>query len=298
MDESGFREGVTIIGLGLLGTSLALALKARGVRVGAWTRRAEVLKWALEEGAVDEVFASSGEAVSKAALTVLCLPVPGIIEFIREHAGDWRRGAVVSDVGSVKGIVVREAAAILSGTGVEFVGAHPMAGTEKSGPEHGFKELYEGAEIFVTPSRGVSEAALARVRGLWEGVGGNVRELSAGEHDALVARTSHLPHVLSLSLTRAVLDCNEEERRRRYLGCAGAFRDCTRISSSSPSMWREIIEANRDEVLSALAEARAELERIDSWIKEGEFDLLEEGFERGRHLREEWMAYRDGKGAR
>ncbi|MDD3119523.1 MAG: prephenate dehydrogenase/arogenate dehydrogenase family protein, partial [Victivallales bacterium] len=238
MAEDGFKTPVAVVGLGLLGTSLAMALKAKKIPVTGWTRRREIRNWAVAQQIITATADDVESVLGQAAITVICLPIPEIIAFVRDHAGAWRPGAVVTDIGSVKEVIVTAGEAELVPRGVHFVGSHPMAGTEKSGPEHAFPELYDNAEVFVTPTKQTDPAAVAAVRQLWELIGTSVVAIDPATHDNLVAHTSHISHLLALSLTEAVLDCREELRPLRYSGCATGFRDTSRIASSSPKMWR------------------------------------------------------------
>ncbi len=295
MAEDGFRGNVVIVGFGLLGTSLAMALKSRGVRVGGWTRREEVRNWAMEKGIVDFTAAEASEVLAQADITVICLPIPHIISFIKNHAEHWKDGSIVTDVGSVKQVIVDAAETALQDTGVTFIGSHPMAGTEKSGPEHAFKELYDNSEVFVTRTAKVDQKAIQRVIGLWEAIGAEVAVVDPPEHDSLVAYTSHIPHLISLAMTGTVLDCNgnDELKHLRYSGCATGFRDTSRITSSSPQMWREIIENNRGAVLEAAARIEKKWRQLSELVENGDFDQLEAEFAQGKFLRDEWIKYKN-----
>lgn len=293
MAEDGFKPQVAVIGLGLLGTSLAMALKEQGLRVSGWTRRGEVREWALRQQVIDETAEQPAELLGKADITVICLPIPQIIAFIREHAGEWRSGAIVTDIGSVKEAIVSVAEEVLAGSGVYFVGGHPMAGTEKAGPEYAFKEMYRNAEVFLTRSASTDAGALAQVRRLWESIGTVVVELGVRDHDILVAHTSHISHVIALALTQAVLDCDEPEQRLRYSGCATGFRDTSRITSSSPQMWREIIENNQPAVLETVKAFEARWRHLREIIEKRQYDELQQEFAKGKQLRDHWIEYKN-----
>ncbi len=290
--EDGFKN-VAIIGLGLLGASLAMSLKNKKIRRLGWTRRAEVRQKLFSDGVIDETADDPETLLSKAELTVICLPVQEIIRFCSEHVHAWKKGAVVSDVGSVKGIIDSALTGLFAPRGVDFIGAHPMAGTEKSGPEAAFPELYENAPVFICPDKSSSPDNLLKLRRFWEQLNTVVMELPASDHDMLVARTSHVPHVVSLALTLSVLDCpTEEETNRRYYGCAGGFRDTSRITSSSPQMWRQIIEQNKGAVLEALKSFQHYLDRTKNMIENDEYDKIENEFATGRRERDLWLAKR------
>lgn len=295
MADDGFKPQIAIIGLGLLGTSLAMALKARGHAVIGWTRRREIRQWAVDQGILDHTAEPAADVLRQADLTVLCLPIPQIMNFLREHARDWRPGSVVTDIGSVKECIVAAAEAALADTGVCFVGSHPMAGTEQSGPEHAFPELYAHAQVFAVRTALTTPEAFAAVRQLWETVGTQVVPIEAREHDLLVAHTSHVPHLLAYALSLTVLGCDEPDRQLRYAGCANGFRDTSRISSSSPQMWREILEHNRPAVLAAMAEFENCWQKLKDELAAGDFTALEQTLTRGKNLRDAWLDARSNR---
>ncbi len=247
-------ENIAIIGLGLLGASLGMALRCRAYHRLGWTRRSEVRDWALENNVIDETCEDIKDLLAKADLTILCLPIPRIMEYIETYADCWKPGEIVSYFGSVKGIFFNCGEKFLTPHVVNFVGGHPMAGTENSGPDAAFEKLYLNAEVFVTKTANTSTQALEQVKEFWESIGTKVVDLEMREHDNLVAHTSHISHIMALALTEAVLDCAPETLALRYSGCASGFRDTSRISSSSPSMWREIIENNQPAVLEVVKE--------------------------------------------
>jgi prephenate dehydrogenase len=285
-------ENVAIIGLGLLGASLGMALRGGTYHRLGWTRRKEVRDWALENDVIDETCDDIKEILGKADLTILCLPIPRIMEYIETYAGCWKPGVVVSDIGSVKEIIVNCGEKFLSPLGVDFVGGHPMAGTEKSGPEAAFEKLYLNAEVFVTRTENTSVEAVKLVKEFWKSIGTKVVELKTREHDNLVAHTSHISHILALALTEAVLDCDPETLVLRYSGSATGFRDTSRITSSSPSMWREIIENNQPAVLEAVRELGKRYDNLSKIIENKEYDKLEAEFAKGKKLRDAWIKYK------
>lgn len=287
-------KNVAIIGLGLLGGSLGMALRKSPYHRLGWTRRGEVRKWALENDVIDESCDDIKDLLGKADLTILCLPIPRIMDYIENFAECWRPGTVVSDIGSVKEVIVNCGEKFLVPRGVAFVGGHPMAGTEKSGPEAAFEKLYANAEVFITATENTSAEALRSVREFWETVDTKVVEISAREHDRLVAHTSHISHIVALALTEAVLDCDPETRALRYSGCATGFRDTSRITSSLPSMWREIIENNQPAILEVIREFGKRYEKLGKLIKNKEYDSLEAEFAKGKELRDAWMEYKKG----
>lgn len=290
------KKNLLIVGLGLLGGSLGMALRAGAWRRLGYARRPETRTRALELDAVDEVGDDLAGLLARADLTVIALPIPATIEFLRTHAKDWRPGAVVTDVGSVKADIVQAAREAFAGSDVRFVGSHPMAGTEKSGIDAAFPTLYDRADVFVTASPGDDPAAAVLVGGLWRSLGAKVVPIDAVVHDALVARSSHVLHILASALTLSVLDVDDpDERRRRFAGCATGFRDTSRIASSNPAMWREIIERNRAAVLAAMRDFDLCYERFRTLVIEGRFDEFEAEFAAGKRLRDEWLEYKKGK---
>jgi len=286
-------ENVAIIGLGLLGASLGMALRGKAYHRLGWTRRGEVRDWGLKNDIIDESCEDIKEVLAKADLTILCLPIPRIMEYIETYADCWKPGSVVSDIGSVKEIIVNCGEKYLTPYGVNFVGGHPMAGTEKSGPSAAFDKLYLNAEVFVTKTAITSAEALNCVKEFWKSIDTKVVELETREHDNLVAHTSHISHILALALTEAVLDCDPETLALRYSGCATGFRDTSRITSSSPSMWREIIENNQSAVLDVLEEVEKRYNNLSEIIKSKEYDKLESEFSKGKKLRDAWMEYKN-----
>ena len=290
--NSSSNTAVAVIGVGLLGASLGMALRGKPFRRIGWARRESVRRWALDCDVFDECPSTAEEAFAAADLTVLALPVPEIIRFLREYAPLWKPGSVVTDIGSVKSGVMA-AAAELAERGVFFVGGHPMAGTEKSGPESALPDLYSNADVFLTPSPGVPAEAVGRVAALWRAAGGRPAEIDAERHDDLVARTSHVLHLIASSLAISILDAPDAATRlERFRGCATGFRDTSRIASSSPVMWREIIESNAPAVLRAFREFENCCGRMRDLIAAGDFDGFEREFAHGKRLRDSWLEYK------
>lgn len=285
------KEGkpvLLIAGCGLLGSSLGLALKGKRYRLLSWARRPEVAQWAAANGAADEPVYDLAEGLSRADITVFCLPIPAIIEHLKKFRTCFKPGGVVTDVGSVKAPIMRTAAEC----GVDFVGSHPMAGTEKSGHLAGFGALYDNADVFVCRGQAADDS-VAKVLELWRAAGGNPRLIDPETHDNLVAHTSHVLHVIASSLALSILDGGSPEADgMRFAGCATGFRDTSRIASSSPAMWREIIESNAEEVLIALKDFEREYEIFKELIRRGDFDGFEKRFAAGKILRDKWLRYK------
>lgn len=289
-------QSVGIIGLGLLGGSLGMSLKDKYHRIG-WGRREENRSAALELDAVDEVVESAGELLQKADITVLAVPVQATMDFFAEHADIFPAGAVVTDVGSLKGEICAAAGKILAPRKVRFVGSHPMAGTEKRGVGAAFSTLYDNADIFILNGGGADPEAVEMVSRMWQCAGGHPKFLADAEaHDALVARTSHVLHIVASALTSGILESeNPEEQSRRFAGCATGFRDSCRIAASNPAMWREITEKNAAAVLKAMDEFEERYFNLRKLIENGDFDKFQDEFARGKELRDQWMSYKNNR---
>lgn len=283
-------EKIAVIGLGMLGCSLCASLEGTCVRLG-WGRRPEVGKWARETGLIEEDCPSVESALEQADIAVLCLPVPVIMEYLHKYSALMKK-TLVTDIGSVKGCIVRAA----EESGVRFVGSHPMAGTEKSGPESLVRGIYAGATVFIVPSANSSEEDAVRVEALWRKVHALPRRLNAKEHDLLVANTSHVPHVVSCALALSVLGVPEEGRELRFAGCASGFRDTVRVAASSPKMWKEILSHNQEAVLEAMAYYEERCAHLKKLIAEGDFDGFEREFAEGKALVEAWRRSQNQNG--
>ncbi len=285
---------VLIVGLGLLGGSLGMALRGKNYQRYGWARRESTRQMALELDAVDLSSENLEELLSTADITILALPIPSIIEFIKRYASCWTKGAIVTDIGSVKLEIMACAKEFLAPRGVTFVGSHPMAGTEKSGIENSFAELYENADAFICRYDGVDDVSIKSIEEIWEAAGCNCVHIDPVEHDNLVAHTSHVPHILASALALSVLSTEDaHELEQRFAGCATGFRDTSRIASSNPVMWREILEHNQGAVLEAMESFDQFYEEFRSIMKERRFDDFEKLFGRGRTLRDSWLVYKE-----
>lgn len=280
-------ERVSIIGLGLIGGSLALALRRAGVvgEVVGCGRTPEKLQYALDNGVADVVTKSPEEAVAGAGLVVVCAPVglvPEMLGVIRPALG---AGAVVTDVGSTKRGIMERAGALFGGGGPWFVGSHPMAGSEDSGVEAAREDLFENALCVLTPGEGCSGEVVGRVRGVWEAAGAKVLEMGAGEHDFLVAASSHLPHLIAVTLTRSLAGFSREREEILPL-LAGGFRDTTRIASGSPEVWRDICLMNREAILKMLEGFEGVFEETRRVVREGTDEEIERLFAAAKEFRD------------
>jgi prephenate dehydrogenase len=290
------KNNVLIIGLGLLGTSLAMALKSEAkYRVYGYTRRREVIEWAVDNEIIEaDSLKDLLFLLREADIIVLALPIPATVEFLSKHAGDLKKSCVLTDVGSTKKSFMQAAEKYLIPEGVRFVGSHPMAGTEKSGPFNAFKTLYDNADVFICKSDIVDNGdAVDIISDLWKSISCRVVQISTDEHDKLVAKTSHVAHILASALTISVLDYGDKSDN--FHGCASGFRDTSRTASSDPVMWREIVELNREAVLEALDKFEFEYGKFRAAIENCNFVAFEEEFARGRALRGEWLEYMKSK---
>jgi len=278
-------ETVAMVGVGLIGGSLARAMKEKGLcaRVVGLGRGEANLERALDLGVVDAVERDLVAGVRPADLVVLAAPVGGLPSLIRRVAPHVRPDAVVTDVGSVKTCVVREAAACFPAP-QRFVGGHPVAGTEHSGVEASFASLFRERRCILTPTEQTDPRAVARVRGLWEAVGSQVVEMDVKTHDRIMGFVSHLPHMVAYALVHAVGNAERDESSLLPF-TAGGFRDFTRIASSHPEMWRDICLWNREALLEAVDVYEDVLRQFRALIAAGNGAELEKRFQESRAIR-------------
>ncbi|PWB63376.1 MAG: cyclohexadienyl dehydrogenase [Bradyrhizobiaceae bacterium] len=273
-------ERLALVGVGLIGSSIARAARATGaVRSIVASARSQATRARVAElGIVDEVAESNAAAVDGADLVIVCIPVGQCGPVAAEIAPRLAPGAVVSDVGSVKGSVVRDMAPHLP-PHVHFVPAHPVAGTEHSGPDAGFAELFINRWCILTPPEGTDPAAVERLAAFWRKLGANVETMSVAHHDIVLAVTSHLPHLIAYTVVGMADDVEKLVTRSEVMKfSAGGFRDFTRIAASDPTMWRDVCLANRDALAGELHEYRALLARLQTALEAGDGDALEAVF--------------------
>ncbi|MEQ3680339.1 prephenate/arogenate dehydrogenase family protein [Pseudophaeobacter sp.] len=277
---------VALIGLGLIASSMFWAMKRRGLagEVTGYARSAETRETARRIGLCDRVCDSAAEAVADADLVVLCVPVGAMGPVMAEIGPLLKPGATVSDVGSVKGHVI-EAVAPHIPDGVHFVPAHPLAGTEHSGPEAGFAELFDNRWSLLVPVEGSDEEAVARMRALWEGMGANVDEMDADHHDLVLAVTSHAPHLIAYTMVGVADDLRRVTDSEVIKYSAAGFRDFTRIAASDPTMWRDVFLTNKEATLEILGRFTEELFALQRAIRTGDGDHLHDYFTRTRAIR-------------
>lgn len=269
---------------------MALRQKRLARRVMGYVRRGDAIAKCRSLGAVDEATTDLREAVKDAQLVVLCTPLSQMPPVAAAMAGSLKPGVVVTDVGSVKGSVVRTLEPMLQRVGARFVGSHPMAGNERSGVEAAHADLFAGAISVVTPTARTHPDALREIRRLWTGLGCRVLELAPDQHDRLVSRSSHLPHVVAAALAALVLAPRQPDQQPAL--CATGFRDTTRVASGSPEMWRDIAIANRRHLDRALAEMVRQLETVRKWLARADENAVLRFFQTAKTRRDAWCAQR------
>ena len=284
--QSTMFNKVALLGAGLIGSSLAWAIRERGLapHIAAYSRRAETREVIDILGFAHSLHADPAEAVKGADLVIFCVPV-GANEAVAKAAGPHLSpGAIVTDVGSVKQAVIRDIGPYLP-EGVEFIPGHPIAGTEHSGPEAGFGDLFEQRWCILTPVPGTPEPALEKLTTFWQRCGSTVAQMDAGHHDKVLAITSHLPHLIAYTIVGTAVDLEESERAEVVKFSAGGFRDFTRIAGSDPVMWRDVFLNNREAVLEMLQRFSEDLTALQRAIRWGEGETLESLFRRTREIR-------------
>jgi cyclohexadieny/prephenate dehydrogenase len=278
-------ERVALIGLGLIGSSIARAVREVMPRVElrGYDVNSDVRKRAASLKLVDVLVEEIGPAVAGADLVILCIPVGSMADAACSIAPHLSPGAIVSDVGSAKAPVANALRETLPGT--LLIPAHPIAGTENSGPDAGFSGLFRGRWCILTPEEDADPGATARLAGFWDKLGARVEVMDAARHDLVLAVTSHLPHLIAFTIvgTASHLEAVTEGEVIKY--SAGGFRDFTRIAASDPIMWRDIFLANREAVLDVLGRFLDDLGTLEQAIRSGDGDALFEWFSRTRMIR-------------
>ncbi len=279
-------DRVALIGLGLIASSMFWAIKRAGLagEVTGFARSADTRETARRIGLCDRVCDTAQEAVEGADLVVLCVPVGAMGDVARDISPMLKRGATVSDVGSVKRNVIQAVAPHIP-EGVHFIPAHPLAGTEHSGPESGFAELFDNRWCLLVPVEGTDTQAIEKLRALWEGLGSNVDEMDADHHDLVLAVTSHAPHLIAYTMVGVADDLRRVTDSEVIKYSAAGFRDFTRIAASDPTMWRDVFLTNKDATLEILGRFTEELFALQRAIRTGDGDLLFEYFTRTREIR-------------
>jgi len=277
---------IALIGFGLIGGSIARAVRAQGLadEIVATARSAKTRARVAELGIANRVVETNAEAVEDADLVILSIPVGACGAVAREIADHLKPGAIVSDVGSVKGAIVRDMAPQLP-KAAHFVPAHPVAGTEHSGPDSGFAELFINRWCILTPPEGTDRDAVARLRAFWEALGARVEIMTPDHHDLVLAITSHLPHLIAYTIVGTADELGQVTSSEVIKFSAGGFRDFTRIAASDPTMWRDVFLANKEAVLEMLGTFNEDLSKLTRAIRRGDGDALFEHFSRTRAIR-------------
>ncbi|MEX0922524.1 MAG: prephenate/arogenate dehydrogenase family protein [Rhodovibrionaceae bacterium] len=285
-DAAPLFQRMALIGVGLIGSSLAHACRRGGLvgEIVGCARSAATNAKVLELGICDRATSDPAEAVAGADLVVLCTPLGVYAEVAAAMAPGLAAGAIVTDVGSVKQAAIRDIGPALP-DGVHLVPGHPIAGTEHSGPEAGFAELFESRWCILTPAPGTDEAAVERVAALWRACGSTIEIMDAAHHDKVLAITSHLPHLIAYTIVGTAADLEESERAELVKFSAGGFRDFTRIAASDPTMWRDVFLNNREAVLEMLQRFTEDITALQRAIRWGEGETLYNLFDRARALR-------------
>jgi cyclohexadieny/prephenate dehydrogenase len=279
-------DTLAIIGPGLIGSSIARAARAQGAvrSIVASSRSPETRKIVAKLGIADKVVETSAQAVEGADLVIVCVPVGVCGTVAKEIAPHLKAGAIVSDVGSVKGVIVRDMGPHLPDN-VHFVPAHPVAGTEHSGPEAGFAELFENRWCILTPPEGTDGESVDRLAAFWSLLGANVEIMTPDHHDLVLAVTSHLPHLIAYTIVGTADELETVTRSEVLKFSAGGFRDFTRIAASDPTMWRDIFLANKEAVLEMLGRFNEDVAALTKAIRRGDGEALSEHFTRTRAIR-------------
>jgi len=283
---------VAILGLGLMGGSLGLALKARGVRVAGYARRAPVRDQALEMEAVDEAFSDPARAVEGASVVVVCVPVLSTAALLKSCRAHLAPGALVTDVGSTKAEIVRAARAILRRSSATFLGSHPIAGSEQQGLAAARADLYERAVVVLTPVGGEPSGAAKRLERFWTSVGARTVRLPPRTHDRIMARTSHLPHLVAAALSVAVGRSPQPPGLRDF--CGTGFRDTTRIAEGAPDIWMDILQSNRKAIAMEVRAFERQVGLVARWLETGRDASLRAFLEQGRADRKALAARHTG----
>ena len=279
-------DKVALIGLGLIASSMCHAIRRAGLarQIVGYARSAETRATAREIALCDLVTDTAAEAVADADLVVLCVPVGAMADVARDIGPHLKLGATLSDVGSVKRAVI-DAVAPFVPEGVHFIPAHPLAGTEHSGPRSGFAELFDNRFCILVPVEGSDPAAVARLADLWRGMGSNVDEMDADHHDLVLAVTSHTPHLIAYTMVGVADELRRVTDSEVIKYSAAGFRDFTRIAASDPTMWRDVFLHNKEATLEILGRFTEELFALQRAIRLGDGDHLHAYFTRTRSIR-------------
>ena len=279
-------DTVAIIGLGLIGSSVARGIKARGLarKVRGYDLSPEVRACASALGFCDEIADAAGDAVADAGLVLIAVPAGATAQAVAAIAPRLEEGTIVTEVGSVKAAVIRQVVPLLP-PGVAFIPGHPIAGTEHSGPDAGFADLFEGRWCILTPCERSTELAVEKVASLWRALGSQVETMVPEHHDIVLAITSHIPHLIAFNIVGTAADLEEVTQSEVIKFSAGGFRDFTRIAASDPVMWRDVFLNNKEAVLEMLSRFSEDLAALQRMIRWDDGEALLELFTRTRAVR-------------
>ena len=277
---------VALIGLGLIGSSIARAVKAQSLadEVVATDSSPQVRSRARQIGLADRIVDSNAAVVDGADIVIACVPVGACGAVAHDIASHLKPGAIVSDVGSVKNAVLKDMAQYLPAN-IHFIPAHPVAGTEHSGPDSGFAELFVNRWCILTPPDGAAPEAVERLQAFWEALGANVETMGAEHHDLVLAVTSHLPHLIAYTIVGTADELEGVTESEVLKFSAGGFRDFTRIAASDPTMWRDVFLNNKEAVLEMLGAFQEDLSKLTRAIRRADGDALFDHFSRTRAIR-------------
>jgi prephenate dehydrogenase len=284
-------DRLCIIGVGLIGGSVARAARSQGLagRIVGYGREQELtnLETAKRLGVIDEYFLDIGPALGEADGVVIAVPVGAVESVFRRLKPYWSDGCVYSDVGSTKSNVIAAAERVFGAVPANLVPAHPIAGAENSGVEAALPDLFQRRRLIITPVPQTEPAALNKIQSFWERMGAQVSVMSADHHDAVLAATSHLPHLLAFALVDML--GRQDEQCEIFKYAAGGFRDFTRIASSDPTMWRDICAANKDQLIPLLHQLKTELDKIEYLLANNDGQRLFETFSYARNARQRFL---------
>lgn len=277
---------LALVGVGLIGSSIALGARAKGLaeEIAITSRSQATRDVAAKLGIADMIAETAAEAVKGADLVILCTPLGAFETVAKEIGPHLADGAIVSDVGSVKEMVAQKVGPHLP-DGVHFIPAHPVAGTEESGPEAGFAELFEGRWCILTPDTDTSSAAVDQLTAFWQALGSRVELMEAKHHDLVLAITSHVPHLIAYNIVGTAADLESVTQSEVIKFSAGGFRDFTRIAASDPTMWRDVFLNNREAVLEMLGRFTEDLTALQRSIRWGDGEALFDLFSHTREIR-------------
>jgi cyclohexadieny/prephenate dehydrogenase len=279
-------DKVALIGIGLIGSSISHAVRRAGLArsIVGHAKTSATRDTALRLGLIDQAYASAGEAAAGADLVVLCVPVGACGPLAAEMAPYLKPGAILTDVGSVKGAVVKDVGPHVP-PGVHFIPGHPIAGTEHSGPESGFAELFDNRWCVLTPPPGADQDAVDRLAAFWRALGSNVEIMAPEHHDMVLAITSHVPHLIAFNIVNTAAHLERVTASEVIKFSAGGFRDFTRIAASDPTMWRDVFLNNKAAVIEMLGRFTEDLTALQRAIRFDDGDTLFQLFADARQIR-------------